>query len=201
VSYAYDYVFLDNAGFLSRHTPIVTASLVENIHNLTTVIGRFQNKTFLREGDFTARFPAVRRDAENWMVGFSHVLRTEGDRHFISVGYQFDVENAKGSDFSYGGHRVMAGFATTLPVASLRLRYDYQIHFRDYRNVQLTFPLTAPGTVIRNDTEQIHFARLEKPLPYNLLFSLQYQRIDNRSNLAVYHYAQDIFSAVMTWVY
>lgn len=201
LSYAYDYLFLDEAGFLSRHSPSVTAALVENAQNLTTAAFRFQDKTFLREGDFTQRFPAAARDARNWMGGFTHVLRFQGDRHLLSLGYQYDVEDAKGADFSYDGHRVLAGGLVTLPWGDIRLRYDYQIHFRDYRNLNATFPLTAPGTIKRNDTEQIHFARIEKPLPFNLTFSLQYQRIQDRSNLAIYAYTQNMYSAVMTWNY
>ena len=201
LSYTYDYLFLDQAAFLSRHSPTLAATLVENANNLTTALFRFQKKEFFREGDFTNRFPAAERDALNWMAGFTHFLRFQRDRHFLSAGYQYDVEDAKGSDFSYSGHRLLLGGLYTLPWGETRLRYDYQVHWRDYRSVNATFPLFTPGTVTRDDTEQVHFARIEKPLPFNLIFSLQYQRIQNRSNIAVYNYIQNQFSAVITWSY
>jgi tetratricopeptide (TPR) repeat protein len=200
-SYTYDYLFLNMDGFLSRHSPTLAATLVEDNHNMTTGLFRFQDKTFLREGDLTNRFPAAARDALNWMFGFTHALRFEGDRHFLSAGYQYDVEDATGSDFSYSGHRLLLGGLYTLPWGDTRLRYDYQVHWRDYRSLNATFPLSAPGTLVRGDTEQIHFARIEKPLPYNFTVSAQYQRIQNDSNLAVYAYTQNSWSIVTTWNY
>jgi len=201
LSYTYDYVFLNMDGFLSRHSVMGTATLVENTHNLTTGVFRWQQKTFLREGDLTNRFPATQRDAFNWMGGLTHVLRFEGDRHFLSAGYQYDIEDAKGSDFSYSGNRLLVGGMYTLPWGDTRLKYDYQSHWRDYRSLNATFPLSAPNTVVRRDTEQLHFARIEKPLPYNLTISAQYQRIENHSNLAVYSYTQNTWSIVTTWNY
>ena len=101
--------------------------------------------------------------------------------------------------------------------------YDYQVHWRNYRSPNLTFPCTnevealfggrapCPGTdpvpfttsqaYRRMHIEQIHYARLEKPLPHNRLFSLQYQRIDNGSNVVVYDFAQNIFMGVLTWMF
>ena len=60
-------------------------------------------------------------------------------------------------------------------------------------------PLSGP--IRRDDTEQIHFVRLEKPLPNNFIVSLQYQRIQNDSNLPVYDYTQNVFYVVTTWIY
>ena len=200
LSYAYDYLLLGQAGFLSRHVPTITGTLIESANHMTTGLLRFQDKTFFREADLTSRFPALERDAVNWMGGFTHAFRFQEDRHLLSVGYQYDVENAVGNDFSYSGHRLLVGGLYTLPWGQIRLRYDYQVHWRDYRNPNVTFP-QASGAIRRDDTEQIHFARIEKPLPYNLTVSLQYQRIQNDSNVAVFDYTQNVFYVVTTWRY
>ena len=200
LSYAYDYLFLGQAGFLSRHVPTITGTLIESANHMTTGLLRFQDKTFFREADLTSRFPALERDAVNWMGGFTHAFRFQEDRHLISAGYQYDVENAVGNDFSYSGHRLLVGGLYTLPWGQIRLRYDYQVHWRDYRNPNVTFPQPS-GAIRRDDTEQIHFARIEKPLPNNFTVSLQYQRIQNDSNLAVYDYTQNVFYVVTTWRY
>ena len=204
LSYAYDYLFLGQAGFLSRHTPTLSGTLVESTHNMTTALFRFQDKTFLREADLTSRFPAAARDAMNWMGGFVHAFRFQEDRSLLSIGYQYDVEDAAGSDFSYNGHRLLVGGLYTFPWGGTRLRYDYQVHWRGYRSLNTMFPtdpISARGTIRRDDTEQIHFARLEQPLPYNFTVSFQYQRIQNDSNLAVYDYTQNIFYLITTWTY
>lgn len=201
LSYAYDYLLLGQAGFLSRHAPTVSGSLIESANHMTTGVLRFQDKNFLREGDLTTRFPAAQRDATNWMGGLTHAFRFQGDRHLLSVGYQYDDEHAVGSDFSYSGHRMLLGGLYTLPWGQTRLRYDYQVHWRGYQNLNATFPQSSPGTIRRDDTEQVHFARLEQPLPNNFMVSLQYQRIQNDSNLAVYSYTQNVFYVVTTWSY
>ena len=201
LSYTYDYLLLGQAAFLSRHTPTLSGTLIESPNHMTTAMFRFQDKTFYRDADLTARFPAIQRDARNWMGGFTHTFRFEEDRHLLSVGYQYDIEDAAGSDFSYSGNRLVLGGLYTLPWGQTRLRYDYQVHWRGYRSLNATFPQSSPGTVKRDDIEQIHFARVEQPLPYNLMLSLQYQRIQNDSNLAVYGYTQNIFYLVTTWSY
>lgn len=201
LSYAYDYLFLGQDGFLSRHTPTLSGTLVESSRQMTTALFRFQDKTFFREPDPSGRFSSLQRDAMNWMGGFTHTFRFQEDRHLLSLGYQYDVEDAVGSDFSYAGHRLLVGGLYTFPWGGTRLRYDYHVHWRDYRSLNLTFPQLATGTIRRDDTEQIHFARLEQPLPYNFVVSFQYQRIQNDSNLAVYDYTQNIFYLVTTWTY
>ena len=201
VSYAYDYLLLGQDAFMSRHTPTLFGSLIESANHMTTGVFRFQDKTFYRDADVTTRFPADQRDALNWMGGFTHAFRFQEDRHLLSVGYQYDVEDAQGSNFSYSGNRLLLGGLYTLPWGQTRLRYDYQVHWRDYRSPNTTFPTLSPGTTVRDDTEQIHFARIEKPLPNNFTVSLQYQRIQNDSNLAVYAFTQNIFYLVTTWVY
>lgn len=201
LSYAYDYLLLGQAAFLSRHTPILSGTLIESANHMTTGVLRFQDKTFYRDADTTLRFPGDQRDALNWMGGFTHTLRFQGDRHLLSAGYQYDIEDATGTNFSYSGHRLLLGALYTLPWGQTRLRYDYQVHWRGYRSLNTTFPASSPGTIKRDDTEQIHFARFEKPLPYNFTVSLQYQRIQNDSNLAVYAYTQNIWYLLTTWTY
>lgn len=205
LSYAYDYLFLGQDGFLSRHTPTLSGTLVESAHHMTTALFRFQDKTFFREPDSASdpsrRFSALQRDAMNWMGGVTHTLRFREDRYLLSLGYQYDVEDAKGSDFSYAGHRLIVGGLYTFPWGGTRLRYDYHVHWRDYRSLNLAFPQAAQGTVRRDDTEQIHFVRLEQPLPHNFTVSFQYQRIQNDSNLAVYDYRQNVFYLITTWTY
>lgn len=206
LNYAYDYFFLGQDGFLSRHTPALSGTLLESARHMTTGLFRFQDKTFFREPDVTGRFSALQRDAMNWMGGLTHTFRFQEDRHLLSIGYHYDVEDAAGSDFSYTGHRLSAGGVFSLPWQPLpwgvtRLRYDYLVYWRDYRSLNNIFPIFAPNTIRRDDTEQLHFVRLEQPLPYDFVVSFQYQRIQNDSNLAVYDYTQNIFYLVTTWVY
>ncbi|NKB81968.1 MAG: hypothetical protein GKS05_08790 [Nitrospirales bacterium] len=53
----------------------------------------------------------------------------------------------------------------------------------------------------REDTQQTHLVRVEKPFPYDVTLTTQYQRILNDSNLAVFDYTKNVFSVILTWTY
>jgi len=197
LNYSYDWLTLGNHPFLERHTATGFGTLVEDAGNLTTLIGRLQFKNFSQDA---ATPPAQNIDARNWMAGPVHVFRFAEDRHLIRIGYQFDYEDAEGSDFSYIGHRALTGGQYTLLWGQIRLRYDYEVHFRFYDNVN-TFPAAEGDFRKRKDTEQLHFFRIEKPLPNNLTLSAEYQGIFSQSNIAVFNFHRNVFSLIMTWAY
>jgi tetratricopeptide (TPR) repeat protein len=202
LSYSYDYLFLGYDGFLARQTATFSPTVVMDTLNLTTAVFRFQRLDFynaLGFADFVQRFPATQRDGYNWMGGFTHFLRFEGDKHLVSLGYQYDVEDTVGVDFSYSGNKLLTGGMVTLPWGRIRLRYDYQVHWRQYRSKNVTFPFDDPGQIRRIDIQQNHTALIEKPLPYNFTLTLQYQRTQNDSNLAIYGFTQNIYTATTTW--
>jgi tetratricopeptide (TPR) repeat protein len=198
LQYSYDWLTLGSNPFLERHAGTAFATLVENAANLTTLIGRLQVKNFLQAAETTR---LENRDAKNWMIGPTHVFRFESDKHLIRIGYQFDYEDASGSDFTYRGHRALAGGQYTLPWGNTRLRYDYDVHFRYYPITNAVFPVTSPNTMRRRDTEQVHYFRIEEPLPNNFVLSVEYVGDFNQSNLAVFDYHRNTFSMVMTWTY
>jgi hypothetical protein len=141
------------------------------------------------------------RDARNTMVGLVHVFRFPRDRHLLRLGYQYDDEDAEGRSFSYRGHRAQVGGQVTLPWAGIRLTYDYDVHWRDYRRPQTLFPTTRNVLARRHDTEQTHLIQLITPLPWGFSLIGQYQGIDNASNVPVYDYTKNVFSVIATWTY
>jgi tetratricopeptide (TPR) repeat protein len=209
--YAYDYMFLDLKGFLSRHSltfpiaavaPNFTLPGVGSIGNLTTLLYRYQIKEFFREpADTDVRFAADSRDAFNNMLGLLHVFRFAQDRYLFRLGYQYDNEAAAGSTFTYTGNRMQIGGDVTLPWQKLSLRMQYDIHWRAYSHPQVLFANDAGVLSQRYDTEQDIFIQLSKPLPHNLTAALQYQGIRNMSNIPVYDYTKNVFILLMTWVY
>mgnify|MGYP001296138738 CR=1 FL=1 len=209
--YTYSYIFLKDAGFTSAHSPTGTASIVPpsftlpllgRVDNLTSVITRWQKKDFFREPVVNdIRFAGEQRDAYNIMFGFVHAFRFAQDRHLIRFGYQWDNESSTGAAFSYKGHRGQAGVQTTLPFAGLIVRYDYDIHFRDYKNNQPNFRDFAGQLAARVDTQQTHSAQLIYPITDHWSVSAQYQHVFNRSNVPLYDYVQNVWTGLVTWTY
>jgi tetratricopeptide (TPR) repeat protein len=211
--YSWDYLSLGNDDFLQRHTATIFGTLVENQSNLTTVLGRFQNKDFYAS---IGQLEDEDRDARNWMVGLTHVFRFAQDKHYIRVGYQFDYEKADGRNFSYAGNRFLAGGQYTLPWGSTRLKYDFDLHQRHYLHANTLLPVLNPGTREREDFEQNHVVRVEQVLAANigptsigcaptapcpLTLAAEFQRTVADSNLPVYSYNRNVWSLTLSWQY
>ncbi len=200
VRYSYDLVTLHNNKFLTRHSASVSATVVENSTNLTSVVARLQNKDF--DKDFLLNIPEENRDANNWMVGFTHILRFAEDKHLFRIGYQYDQDDAKGRDWFYRGHRALAGAQYTLPWGDTRLIYNFDFHYRKYPHPNAVLPQSAPNTVKQKVREQNHVVRVEKPLPYNLTLAADFQLTRSRSDLdAIFNFNRELGTLSLTWVY
>jgi tetratricopeptide (TPR) repeat protein len=195
--YAFDYTLLGGDRFLQRHGGTLFGSLAESSRHLTTAQGRIEWKNYADD----PLDPDEVQDATNGMVGLVHTMFFGGGKHLIRLGYQFDVEAAKGQNFDYIGNRLIAGFMYTFPVWGLRLRYDFDFHRRDYENLNTIFPAAAPGTVKRKDNEQNHAVRLELPLPHGLTLAAEYLHTISDSNLAAYSFDRDVFTLLLSWLY
>jgi tetratricopeptide (TPR) repeat protein len=209
--YTYSYIFLKDAGFTSAHSPTLTASIVPpsftlpvlgTVGNLTSVITRWQKKDFFREPDnINPAFSSEQRDAYNTMFGFVHAFRFAQDKHIVRFGFQYDNESAAGTAFSYNGHRGLAGLQSALPIAGLIFRYDYDIHFRDYKNTQSLFRDFSGQLSAREDTQQTHSAQLIYPFSDHWSITAQYQRVLNKSSVPLYDYVQNVYTGLVTWAY
>jgi tetratricopeptide (TPR) repeat protein len=200
--YVYDYLTLDDREFVQRHSATLFGTLVESAGHLSTLQGRLQVKEFSLDSNVP---PEEKRDAKNWMVGLAHVFRFAQDRHLLRLGYQFDVEDADGRNYRYLGHRVLVGAQYTLPWplpwGGARLRYDFDLHLRNYTHANTILPVNNPGTRERYDLEQNHVFRVEQPLPLNLTLSAEFQRTVARSNLPVFSYERNVWALILTWQY
>ena len=213
VQYTYDYLFLGSDGFLSRHTPTTSATLigptfrlpgVGTVGNITTALYRYQVQTFFREiGNDDIRFRGELRDGYNNMAGLLHAFRLASDKLLLRIGYQYDNESTEGAAFSYRGHRLLTGAQLQLPWGEMSLRYDYDVHWRNYKNRQTTsFFTNRNGRLVkRNDRQQTHLVQLIKPLPNNFSLTAQYQGIRSKSNIPLYDYQKNAYTLILTWTY
>lgn len=196
--YAFEYLVLDDDELLRRHAVSVFGTLVESARHLTSGILKVELK------EYSEVQPIAReefQDGRNVMAGLLHLVRFSEDRHFVKLGYQFDVEDTEGRNLAYRGHRFLAGAQYTLPWWSVRLTYDFGLHFRDYQNTHTFFPEDAPETRERSDHEYSHVLRAELPLPGRLTLSADYQATILKSNLAPFTYRRNVYTLSLSWVY
>jgi Tfp pilus assembly protein PilF len=232
LSYAWDMLFLDEKEFLRRNTATLSSVLVEkepgasdtladairNMGHLTQSFFRFQNKEFFESTPLPIQDEF--RDANNYTVGILHLLRFAGDKHILKIGYQADWEDAKGRNYSYFGHRLLAGVQYTLdlpaalrvrwnPSPQLRLTYDVDVHLRDYWHKNSVLPSPNPGRKWRQDEEVNNTARVEAPFDgptilgeaTKMSLAFTYQNTLANSNLAVFDYTRNVYSLTLTWSY
>lgn len=106
--------------------------------------------------------------------------------------------------------RKVFGGRSTEWLKDLRLKYDIDIHLRDYLHTNTLLPSTEPGTRTRRDQEVVNAARAEIPF-LNLCRSGQdciawtlaaeYQRTSVSSNIQVFDYTRNVFSLILSLSY
>lgn len=198
VQYSFDYLVFNDKELVQRNSVSLFGALVESAIHLTTAQARVEVK------EYTETRPLANQefqDAVNWLVGFLHVMRFGQDRHFVKAGYQYDIEDARGRNFAYRGHRFLAGGQYTLPWRDIRLSYDFSLHSRDYVNRHSSQPAGRAGTVERQDDEQTHVLRADLSLPGNFTLSGDYQATLNNTSIPVFSYKRNVFTLSLSWQY
>jgi len=204
VDFGFDTTSLGGDQFLNRYSLSLFASLVENQHHLTTMNSSVQIKDF-ESGDLGNDTSS----GTNWMLGFSHIIRFEGDKHLIRGGFQFDTDATLGRNFDYSGYRLQAGAVSTLPWKDVRIRYDYDVHFRLYDHPNTTrlrngsfLAIGESPDVTQRVTEQNHVFRVEKLFPHNITLALDWQLTFSRSNIAgIFDYDRQVVTWGVAWAF
>jgi tetratricopeptide (TPR) repeat protein len=203
LQYAYDDTILGTEQFLQRHTVALSGLVIESDRNFTQGFFRFQAKIF-ENVDQAVLIANDNRTGDNYMVGFLHYIRFAEDKHYIKAGYQFDWDdtgNTSGRNWMYFGNRVNFGAQYTVPWRGLRLKYDLDVHFRDYVYKNTILPSYAPGSKWRQDQEMTNIVRAELPLPANFTVAAEYQVTRDWSNIEVYSYLRNVVSLSLIWSY
>jgi tetratricopeptide (TPR) repeat protein len=198
LQYAYDYFQLGTTPFVQRHTVVPSLALLLNSWNLSVLEGRLQSEQFFNQGPIP---PQENRNGIDYMLGLSHVMQFLDGKLQGRLGYQFDWDNTRGSDYQYVGNRVIAGAQYTLPWFGITVSDNFDVWLRDYLNVNAVFPITAPGTVERFDTQYTNVLSIGLPLSHGLSLSLDWQYINQQSNIDVFAYKRNVVSLIMTWTY
>jgi tetratricopeptide (TPR) repeat protein len=203
VSYVYDYLVLDNDEFVQRHAISGYLAVAESARHLTSVQARLEVKEYSEVRPLPVQ---EFQDAINYLIGITHFVRFERDRHFIKVGYQFDDDDTRGRNYAYFGHRFLLGGQYTLPWRDIRLSYDFDVHDRDYLHANTLLPLRRGGTKERSDLEYTQSARVDVPLPWfthdqAFFVTGSYTGKIADSNLSVFSYHRNNFTIYFTWQY
>jgi tetratricopeptide (TPR) repeat protein len=188
LNYAYDYLLSNYDYLLQRHAIRPSFILLENNANMTVFQYAFQVKEFKDK-------PIIledNRDAVNHEAGFIHFLRFNDAKHHIKAGYFYDREYTDGSNWDYSGNKFVAGFQYTFP-KGIRLSADYEFKMSRYKNINVYFDKK------REDTERSLNTVVSKDIGKGWSVSLEYLRRRNSSNIDLYDYRKNLYSAGVSW--
>ncbi len=208
--YSYDYLLLNYDAFLSRH--IVTASLMlsENDSNFTSIQHRFQDENFHIPA--TLGLSQENRDGQNYLFGVSHIRLFAGGKHFVRVGYQFEIEDSQGADYRYFGNKVSLGFQVTGPW-DVRFQTGYDFQYRVYPNTNFlavtlnqeqaagTDVQGAPFRIFRRDQDHVFTASLSRDFGYGLTGSVEFFKEFNNSTFSLFEFNRNVVTFSVGWKY
>lgn len=149
----------------------------------------FQRFAYVRTDKDFARNPG--RDTDAHALSSDTYVFVDGLTTYLSFGYRYDTEDAVEPQFDYEGHRLKAQLSKRIPVAGreLRLRAALRVQMRRY-----DYPTPSIGEPRREDRWRLE-ASAELPITDSLTGSFGYTRSDNRSNLPVLDFAENVVSA------
>jgi tetratricopeptide (TPR) repeat protein len=229
LQYTFDFITLGNKKFVERWIVNPYYTLVEKpftlpfamfgkdktkVNNLTNVQFRVQAINYWNEGQVVRK---EFRDAQNYMLGPTHFFLFEDGRHYLKLGYQYDFENSEGPNWTYWGSRALAGVQYTLPKnwGDIRLRYELDYHWRNYKNKHSLLPTGRGNTRKRSDREGIHFVSMAKDFAFDTsksfpfvscsngncpyTFTIDYLYVKNDSNLGPFDYNRHVVTTSINW--
>lgn len=185
-----DILLLGGEKFLQRPTATLSFTVQEDSANFTTALLRAQYKGFFHHRDYSG---IDRRDAVNGLVGLVHFVRFGGGRHHVNFGYHFDREDAGGKEWTYTGHKAVAGLLLSLPWG-IRGAVNAEYHARFYGD-QADFGRP------RNDDEAIVLTALSKEIAPKLTLTLQHLWDRNYSTASEFRVSRNVTSLGVTWRY
>ena len=183
-----DYFYLDNIDYLQvfRVRPAMRLAL-GNGHRLT-LFADLLSRDFIKD----ASSPDEDRDAENFGGGFNYTVLTNNNG-YLSLGYAYESEDAKGKNWDYTGGRLNLIIVYALGSAA-HLRFTGRYAYQDYGNLHSFYRVKRTDSLI-SIAPALSF-RLN-----DLTVSLKVSFSNNSSTIKVYDYSRNIASIGLNYVY
>lgn len=199
---ANDFVLQGGDPYLHRPTGTFTFTVQENASNATTLLARAQYKYYL----FQNVNPDEDRRATNHLLGFIHCMGSCNTARFaqgqfqITLGYNWDRDDARGDNWDYTGHKGIGGFSVGLPW-EVQLAANFEVHYRFYPGRNSTYATVNGIGRRRRDLEILALAVLSKDLTSNLTASFQYFWNRDISSIEAFNARRQVFALGLTWHY
>lgn len=133
--------------------------------------------------------PDEDRDAAVYTASAGYIHPFNQGRNVFNLMYEFSKQDTDGRNWKNVGHRISTGFLLPFFRSDLNLALSGDIFFQDFDNVSTVFNLK------RHDWVYTGSANLRWEISKKLSMNLQYSHTTADSNISVYDYKRNIFTA------
>jgi len=134
------------------------------------------------------------RTGVNHALGATEYFYFAQGKRYVSVGYLYDQEDAKGDDWDAVGHQFLLAGEAELS-SNLRARVNADYTQRDYPHPN---SFVLPQQIERDDRIYTLSGRLGHPIFAGVEIAVQYTYLHNDSNLAIFDYNRSIYSVLVS---
>lgn len=180
----YSHTLINDKAYLS--TPYTSAfyNFMPDSSNMGQAFIRYQNDDFL----WTSSTSDENRDGNVLSGGIGWYTFFARNKGFVNFRYAMDKDWTKGNNWEYLGNRVSA--TALIPVwDKLNFTVSGDIFFQDFTNSHTVY------NVCRKDTVYTLSLLAAYKIFKNCEIQLQYTHINDNSNISVYQYTRNVYSA------
>jgi hypothetical protein len=181
---AYNHTLVNDKAYLSSPTASTVLNYMMNDRNMAQTYIKYQNLDYL----WSVTAPEDDRDGFDFGGGVGWYYFYSDNKGFINVKYGIDKQETDGSNWDYLGHRTTA--TLLLPVMDrLNLTFTGDIFFQGFLNTHATY------NVVRRDQVYTLSALAAVKVYKETELQFQYTYTNDDSNINIYKYSRNIFSA------
>ncbi len=187
---SYNYTWLNDQRYLYSISASPQLNIALGGNHIGQVSAGYSKKEFI----LTETFSGISigsdedRDADVFDASIGWIYLFSGGKGFMNLKYEFSTENTDGRNWSYIGNKGSANILIPL-LANLRINISGEVFHQGYRDIHTIFD------VKRKD--KIYFASgvISYEFYKGASFLLQYAHIRDDSNIGIYDYKRNIYSA------
>ncbi|MBM3250320.1 MAG: tetratricopeptide repeat protein [Candidatus Omnitrophica bacterium] len=180
----YNHVWVNDTTYLSMPTFGTVYNFMTDDKNMGQLTFRYNHKNYM----WTPSSADENRDSNDFGSGFGWYRFYAKNKGFVSLRYGINKEETKGKNWDYLGNRVTA--AAVIPFSGkLNLTLSADFYAQNFSHTNSTY------LVKRHDRTYTGSALLAYKIYKDSEFQIQYTRIRDCSNIDVYDYSRNIYSA------
>lgn len=183
----YNYTTVDDYKYLQTYSLAPTYQFLSGRAQFASVFLKMQKKEYIKP----AITHAEDRDSDEWGAGASWYYLLAENKGFFNLSYLFNHEDTHGANTQYMGNKLGAGLV--YPITSVvKLNLAGEVYHQDFEEINTAF------NIVRHDKTYTVSSTLSYAVTEDIEARFQYVYMRGESNIAVYDYAKNVYSAGLT---